>query len=373
MSVINDLYTDPRVDKTCLTLVNMGFEVILIGCRHRHSPALLPRAYQTRRLRLLFKRGPLFFAEFNIKLFFYLLFKRCDILTANDLDTLLPNFLISRFRRKKLVYDSHEYYCNLISVIHRPFVRKVWLSIEKFCFPKLKHVTTVCDSIAQAYQKEYGVEVKVVRNIPPKANPPITENRATLALPEDKMIVILQGNNISEDRGAEELIEAMPYVKDAFLLIVGDGAALPALKIRVKELGIAERVVFTGRVQADLLYNYTYLADIGVSFEKGNSLSYYYSLPNKIFEYMKANTPFISSNLPERVAIVEKYNTGIIIDDLAPQIIANAINEMTENKALYQQFKANCPLAAQELNWENEEQVIREVYDKCGTNNATIQ
>ena len=365
MSVINDLYTDPRVDKTCLTLVNMGFEVILIGCRHKHSPSLSPRVYQIRRLRLLFKKGPLFFAEFNTKLFFYLLFKKCDILTANDLDTLLPNFLISRFRRKELVYDSHEYYCNQISVIHRPFVRKVWQSIEKYCFPKLKHVITVCDSIAREYQKEYGVEVKVVRNIPPKANPPITESRSSLALPEDQMIVIMQGNNISEDRGAEELVEAMPYVKEALLLIVGDGTALPALKNRVKELNMEKRVIFTGRVQADLLHNYTYLADIGVSFEKGTSLSYYYSLPNKIFEYMKAGTPFISSNLPERVAIVEKYQTGIIIKDLSPQTIANAINEMTENKALYGQFKANCPLAAQELNWENEEEVIRGVYHKC--------
>lgn len=362
MSVLNDLYTDPRVDKMCNTLTNMGFDVLLIGCRHQNSPDLSPRPYQTRRLRMFSKKGVLFFAEFNTKLFFYLLFKRCDIVTANDLDTLLPNFLISRWRKKGIVYDSHEYYCNMVNVISRPRVRKIWHAIERFCFPKLKHVITVSPSIAKAYQKEYGVDVKVVRNIPLKAIPTITETRKSLHLPEDKMIILMQGNHIGQDRGAEELVEAMPYVEDALLLFVGNGSILEKLKIRAGELGVADRVIFHGRVTPEQLFNYTYHADIGISFDKNVSPDHYYSLPNKIFEYIKAGTPVIISDLPERRAIVNQYQVGLIVEELTPPKVAEAINTLIRDKKQYNTFKQNCQIAAESLNWEQEEKVIRDIY-----------
>ena len=328
VSVLNDLYTDPRVDKVCRFLVRNGFDVTLIGCQYKNSPPLEKRPYSTKRLRLFFKKGPLFFAEFNLKLFFYLFFHPCDILTANDLDTLLPNFLVGKIRNKKIVYDSHEYYCNMITVIHKPLTKRIWKGIEKFCFPRLKYVTTVSASIAQEYQKEYGVEVKVVRNIPPKKKPSITDTRKSLQLPEDKKIVIMQGNHISRDRGAEELVEAMPFVEGAVLLFVGKGEVLEMLKQRVLELNISDKVVFVDRVLPDKLFNYTYWADIGISFDKNVSPDHYYSLPNKIFEYIKAETPLIISNLSERSAIVNQYQVGIIIDELEPVAIAEAINEI---------------------------------------------
>lgn len=363
MSVSNDLYTDPRVDKMCNTLSNMGFEVILTGCRHRKSPTLAPRKYRTKRLSLLFQKGSLFYAELNIRLFFYLLFRPCDILVANDLDTLLPNYLVSKIRNKKLVYDSHEYFCQMVTIIHRPFVRKMWHSIERFCFPKLKHVITVSPSIAEAYQKEYGVDVKVVRNIPPKGIPEITETRHTLALPEDKMIILMQGNDISPNRGGEELLEAMPHVaKEAVLLFVGKGHSIDFLKKRTEELNLQNRVYFVNRVTPEKLFNYTYLSDIGVSLEKATSLNQAYSLPNKIFEYMKAGTPVLVSNLPERKAIVNQYQIGEIAEDFEPQTIASALNRMISDNSLYQTYKENCSLAKEQLNWENEEKVIREVY-----------
>lgn len=363
MSVLNDLYTDPRLDKMCNTLTDMGFDVLLMGCKYKDSPSLSERRYQTRRLRMVARKGPLFFAEFNLKLFFYLLFKRCDIVVANDLDTLLPNFLISRLRKKEIVYDSHEYYCNMVHVISRPKVRKVWHAIEKFCFPKLRHVITVSPSIANAYKEEYGVDVKVVRNIPPKATPPVTESRKSLNLPEEKMIVLMQGNHICQDRGAEELVEAMSFVNEkAVLLFVGNGNVLDKLKCRSQELGIEDRVLFRGRVSPEQLFNYTYLADVGISFDKNVSPDHYFSLPNKIFEYIKAGTPVIISDLPERRAIVEQHQVGLIVSDLNVETVSAAINRMIDEREEYEKFKANCAVAAQTLNWENEEKVIKGIY-----------
>lgn len=363
ISVLNDLYTDPRVDKVCRFLVRNGFAVTLIGCRHKDSPKLGKRNYLTKRLSLFFKKGPLFFAEFNVKLFFFLLFHPCDVLTANDLDTLLPTFLVGKIKNRKVVYDSHEYYCNMITVINKPMTRRIWRWIEKFCFSRLKFVTTVSNSIALEYKKEYGVDVKVVRNIPPAFTPPVSETRKSLHLPEDKMIVIMQGNHICPNRGAEELLEAMPFVDSkAVLLFVGSGDLIHFLKQRASELKIEERVLFVDRVSPEKLFSYTSLSDIGVSLGKNVSFNHYYSLPNKIFEYIKAGIPVITSDFPERAAIIQQYGVGATIKGLSTEIIAEVINGMVNNQEQYQLYKNNCIHAAKKLTWENEELVLEEIY-----------
>ncbi|MCL2289953.1 MAG: glycosyltransferase family 4 protein [Bacteroidetes bacterium] len=361
LSVTNDLFSDQRVDKVCNTLTKMGFHVTLVGRRYRNSPKLSPRNYQTKRLHLLFKTGPLFYAEFNLRLFFYLLFKKVDILVANDLDTLLPNVLIKKLRNKKLVYDAHEYFCGILEIQHRPRVKKIWQRIEKYCFPKTNAVITVSQSIADKYREEYGKEVAVVRNIPVLGAVCDTVGAQNFA-PNEKPVIILQGNAIHKNRGGEEIIEAMPFIRNAVLLIVGQGDMIPYMKGRVKELNLQERVTFTGRVTPDKLRTYTASADLGIAFDKNVSPNHFYSLPNKLFEYIHAGVPVISSDLPERKRIIEQYETGVVLSDLEPQTVANAINSILENSELLIRLKENCRTATQELNWENEERMIWKIY-----------
>lgn len=363
LSVTNDLYTDPRVDKVCNFLTRNGFDVTLVGRRYGDSATLAPRAYKTHRLRLLFRKGAFFYAEYNIRLFFYLLFHHFDLFVANDLDTLLPNFLISKLKRKRLVYDSHEYFCGELSIADRPFVKRVWKSIERFCFPKLKDVITVSQSIVDQYEQEYGIRPHLVRNIPPKATPPVTETRVSLQLPEDKTIIILQGNGINEGRGGEELVEAMPFVDEkAVFLIVGSGTVIPQLKERVKDLQLEHRVRFVSRVTPEMLYNYTYFSDIGIALDRDLSMNLRFSLPNKLFEYIKAGTPVVVSNLIERARIVGQYRVGLIVEDFQAENIAEKINKLLNDKQLYDEMKANCKIAAEDLCWENEEKVLEEIY-----------
>src|SRR5688500_17764194 len=111
VSVISDLVTDQRVQKECNTFYKAGYEVLLIGRKSKNSFGLNELPYKVIRFYNLFRRGPLMYLVFNTQLFFFLLFrKKADILWANDLDTLLPNFIIARLKKIKLVYDSHEYF-----------------------------------------------------------------------------------------------------------------------------------------------------------------------------------------------------------------------------------------------------------------------
>lgn len=362
LSVTNDLFCDQRVEKTAETLVNMGFDVLLLGRKYYSSPQPSNKKFPMKRFHLFFKKGACFYAEYNIRLFFFLLFCKCDLVISNDLDTLLPNYLVSKIRKKELIYDSHEYFCGILEIQNRPLVKKVWLKIERFCFPKLKNIITVSQSIADQYKKEYGKEVNVVRNIPHRLNEPFRETRKSLQLPENKFIIILQGNAIHRERGGEEMVEAMANIPDALLLIVGSGDVIPFLKARVKELNIEERVIFVGRVSPQLLRNYTHLADVGISFDKNASMNHYFSLPNKIFEYIHAGIPVITSNLPERKRIVETYQVGIVIDNFDPKNIANTINDLLNNKQKLQFFKENCIKASEALNWETEEKILQKIY-----------
>lgn len=362
LSVTNDLFCDQRVEKTAETLAAMGCDVLLVGRCYRNSPSPSSGNYSVKRLHLFFRKGALFYAEFNLRLFLFLLFQKCDILVSNDLDTLLPNLLISKLRRKKLVYDSHEYFCGILEIQNRPRIKKIWQKIEKFCFPKLNNIITVSQSIAEQYGKEYGKNVTVVRNIPRLLQTEYIHTRKSLQLPEDKFIIILQGNAIHKGRGGEEMIEAMTEIDNALLLVIGQGDVILEMKQMAKTLQIEERILFINRVAPQLLRNYTHLADLGVSFDQNLSLNHYFSLPNKIFEYIHAEVPVLTSNLPERKRIVEQYQVGIVIDNFSPTIIAKEINKLIENKEIIDTYKKNCREAAQVLNWENEEKLIQKIY-----------
>jgi len=155
VTVSNDLATDNRVSKTCNVLIESGYTVLLVGRNRKNSLPLKPQNYGCKRLNLLFDKGALFYAELNIRLFFFLLFSKVDLIFANDLDTLPSAFLSHKFkRRSKIVYDSHELFTEAPELEGR-FVKKIWERIEKMIFPKLNHIITVNDSIAEIFEEKY--------------------------------------------------------------------------------------------------------------------------------------------------------------------------------------------------------------------------
>ena len=362
VSVINDLVTDQRVNKSCLTLQKMGYEVLLVGRRQRKSPPMDERSYLTHRMKLLFEKGPLFYAEYNIRLFFFLLFRKANLLLSNDLDTALPNLFISKLKGIPMIYDSHEYFTETPELVGRPRVQRVWKRIEGFVVPRLKEMITVCDSIAELFEQQYGVKCHVVRNIPPKASLPPKGDKKDLDLPEDKHLLVLQGSGINIQRGAEELVEAMQYLDDCFLMVIGGGDVLPTLKQMTETLHIEDRVRFLPRMPYAKMMAYTQLAELGFVLDKDTNLNYRFCLPNKLFDFIQAGVPIVASQLVEVGNIIRKYHIGLFIPDHDPKSIAKTIQEGlsdTTQRAVWQQGLAQ---AAEDLCWEKEQQTLIEVY-----------
>lgn len=361
VSVINDLVTDQRVNKSCLTLQKLGCEVTLVGRRQRKSPPMDERPYKVHRMKLLFEKGPLFYAEYNIRLFFYLLFHKADILFSNDLDTSLANLFVSKLKRIKMVYDSHEYFTETPELVTRPRVQRVWKRIEGFVVPKLDEMITVNESIASLFREKYGIKVGVVRNIP-RSVEISSSDRAQLGLPADKHLLVLQGSGINVQRGAEELVEAMRLLDDCHLIIIGGGDVLPKLKQMVSDFGIDDRVRFFPRMPYQDMMRYTQLAELGFCLDKDTNLNYRYCMPNKLFDFIHAGVPVVAASCLVEVAnIIRHYDIGLFVENHDPQTIANTIKEGVSNDELRIKWKTNLKKAASELTWQNEEQHLIEI------------
>jgi glycosyltransferase involved in cell wall biosynthesis len=363
VSVTNDLYTDNRVNKVCLFLQEQGYDVTLIGRRKRDSVDLPKRPYATKRFRLPFEKGFLFYASFNIRLFWFLVFKRADLLLSNDLDTLAANYLASKFKRScRLVYDTHEYFTEVPELQGRPFVKRFWERIEGWIFPKLNTIYTVNASIAEMYRKKYGKEVLVVRNVSPRWQPETLKTRTELGLPEERFLIILQGAGINVDRGAEEAVEAVKELQNVLLLILGDGDAVPALKEYVQSNDLSEKVWFLPKKPYAEMMQYTACADLGLTLDKPSNLNYLFSLPNKLFDYVHAGIPVICTDLPEVARIVQLHEVGVVLEELTVKALQEKITELQAHPEVLTRLKANCSNAAKTECWENEIETLKKIY-----------
>ena len=362
ISVINDLVTDQRIDRTAGVLADLGFEVLMVGRRKTDSPNMPDRSYETLRMRLLWEKGPLFYAEYNIRLFFLLLSRPADLLVSNDLDTLLPNFLVHKLKHIPIVYDSHEYFTATPELVDRPKVQRVWKGIEKKIVPRLKSCITVNASIANLFEQEYNVPFRIVRNIPRLSERIRIPARAELGLPADKKIVLIQGSGINVQRGAEEAVEAMQYLDNVLLLIVGGGDVLPVLRKMVNELSLYKKVKFVSRQTPANLAGYTANADIGLTIDKDTNINYRFSLPNKLFDYIYAGVPVLATPLVELKKIIQQYQIGDFIQNHDPEHIASKIKSMLQDESRMTLYRKNTKKAATELNWETERNTLIEIF-----------
>lgn len=354
VSVISDVVTDQRVQKECDTLQKMGFDITIVGRKSKRDFELDSFPFKMIRFRQFFHRGPLMYLEFNSRLLFYLLFTKTDLLWSNDLDTLLPNYLVSRLKSKILIYDSHELF---VASVHKRFSKKVWQILEDFLFPKMKNVITVNESIKKIYENKYRVFITVIRNVPFRFIP---AGNTQKLLPSGKINLVMQGMGINEHRGAEEAVMMMEYLPQTYnLFFIGSGTVLPRLKKMVTEMQLESKVHFIDPMPYLKMMEYTKEGFIGLILEKTDvSGEHLYSLPNRLFDYIQAGLPILTSKAVEIVSILNDYQIGTTVDAVEPKTIAAKILEISADTKSYELWKQNMKAAADNLNWENEENIL---------------
>lgn len=351
ISVSSDLSTDQRIQKVAKSCFNHGYDVLLIGRKFKNS-SNISFPYKYKRFGLCFNSSFLFYAELNIRLFFFLLFSKADIFLSNDTDTLPANYMVSLLRRKKLVFDAHELFPEVPELVNRVFVKRFWESIENRIFPKLKYSYTVCQSIADYYHTKYGINMGVVRNVPYSISYPKSDV-------QNKKYIIYQGA-LNKGRCLEYVIEAMKYVIDAQLIIIGDGDLREELQKLSKKLHLNNNVKFYGRMMPEEMRSYTSNASLGLCLLENCGLSYYYSLPNRIFDYLHAGIPVLATDFPEIKKVVATHNTGVLINHYEPLYLAGIMNKLLQYPFDTNNFKS----LAMKYCWEIEENKLLEIIDR---------
>lgn len=298
---------------------------------------------------------------------------RADIISGHDIIGLLIGYLsnLGSRHKAKLVYDSHEF------EIGRDVKRSraaVWgiTRLERFLIKRCAFSIVVNESIGDELQRIHRLKDRpvVARNIPSfweLDESAIARTRWELlsahGLPPDTSLAIHQGH-IVHDLALDNTLRAISQIPGTALLLLGDFLEGEEAKIRALcgELGISDRVLFHPLVPLEELPNYAGAADFAAIIAHPIYKSYYFALPNKLFENIQAMTPVIVNNVPGKKKLVEGYGVGLAVDPESVGDIAAAIRRMRDDREFYAACKENLKRAKRELCWENEKTALKEAY-----------
>lgn len=329
---------DQRLTKVMATMADLPIELSYMdrGGKNSQKP--------------YFSSGVLFYLEWNIRLLIYLLRQKPNGVYAADIDTSLAVIFCKLFgQRINFVLDLHELYTDTPELIHSPIKRRIWALVERWAFGKADALITVNSSLRNIFFNRYHRDVQVVANVPM-----FNVLSEVECCSSRNMNVLYYQGALNAGRGLECAIETMIQLPDWKLWIVGSGDLDQELRELVKELGLASRVVFYGKRLPSELPELARQATIGLNLLQAASPNYYYSLANKFFDYMQVGLPSINMNFPEYNHVLQKHKTGLVVDDLNPEKLKEAVLQITSNKSEYRDYVIRSLEAASVYTWESE-------------------
>jgi glycosyltransferase involved in cell wall biosynthesis len=359
--VSSDVTTDQRVLRHCALLVEQGFRVHVVARKKTGSPDLPELPFSVTRFSMFFQSGPLFYLFFNFRLFFFLLFRSSSVIWSNDIDTLVPCALVSKLKKKKLVFDAHELFTEVPELEGASAKKKIWLYVERIFTPKADMLITVNQSLARQFYQRYGLKYNVIRNVPLTINLEKKTTKTSVGIPDDALLCVLQGSGLNKGRGLIETLQALPMVPNVHLMVIGSGDALEEAKTCCQSLDLDRRVHFIPRIPYAEMMSYTQIADIGLAYDTHACLNFQLALPNKIFDYFQAGIAVLCGPQPEIKHLVDQYACGRAMDFVNPEEIAQQLAYFSSHREELEEYKRRSRQAAHTETWDNEKTKLIEL------------
>jgi glycosyltransferase involved in cell wall biosynthesis len=282
---------------------------------------------------------------------------------CHSLPVLPLSVMIKIWKRCKLVYEPHELETEKALASREA---KIFLRVFERLF--IRFADAVClvnESIAQWYKLTYKLKVTwVVKNIPytPEKAPIRTGKlRKSLGLSDDCGKIFLYQGGFVPSRGVNLLIDVFSTLpSDHHLIFMGYGELEGVIQEAVSD---NSNIHFMPAVHPDELLSYTADADVGLALIENACLSYYLSLPNKLFEYAACGVPVLVSNFPEMSSFIDSYDCGWKVDPNANalrELIIDVLPTEIEKKRI------NAQNSSQFNSWQQEEKILIEMNKVLG-------
>jgi glycosyltransferase involved in cell wall biosynthesis len=295
--------------------------------------------------------------------------KSIRIVNVHSLSLLPLGVLLKYVLKAKLVYDTHELETESNGLIG---TRKLLAKrLEKALIRHADLVLVVGNRIRDCYQKAYGhPSIVTVLNCPEAKRVEKQDLlRRKFSIPGSSRLFLYQGV-LSPGRGLEQLINAFRSMKttDNAAVIMGYGELAPWV------MEVADRsanIFFHPAVPPDQLIDYTTSADVGVALIENTCLSYYYCLPNKVFEYLTAKLPVMVSDLPELAHLVTSEGIGVVARGGLPEDIISAIEKL--NSMHKSDLAMRLKRASKKYSWPTQEKIMVAAYKEYVTHGSIAE
>ena len=365
-ALTGDVRRNSRALKQLRLLSDLRLNVLVL-C-YGPAPAELPLAVPNAMLRVLPRpsgRGPRFFWNVHRQMRRAARRHSARVYHASDLYVLPAMSGAASRHGGNLVFDSRELYTHVASTTGRPWVRMTWHLVQKRHARRASAVFTVSEPIAHRLARNYSVANPIVlHNVPPRQSiHPGPHLRSLVSAPEDAVILLHQGS-IQKARGCELLVEAMHQLRGGVLIFLGGGPLKPELKTHVIRMGLTHCVHFLDPVAPDELLAVTATADVGITLLEDTCLNHRFALPNKLFEYLIAGVPVVSSDLAQVAGIVRKFNVGRVVNPALKQDLVQTLQYVIDHPDQRRLWAARTSSVLETYNWENASERFTVAYRK---------
>ncbi len=378
MHLTNNALGDFRVMRDATALAEAGFAVTIVDVQKDHTR---PASENVNGVSLQHLITPDWFIPSRFKPWFLIKTLKMSILAAIQLlktdadiyhahvEKALPAcYIAARLRRKALIFDAPDL------TLSDPTIMR-WQTLRRLSVRFLAHMVSRCNAVITAsprYIPELQTlycasHVTVVRNVPAYRIVPRSDRlRTYLGLGPDVHIALYQGN-IQPNRSLDHLIRAAKFLAPNIVIVMmgrAEAATLLELEASIAHEQVTERVKLLPAVPYEDLLDWTASADIGLTiFPPEYSLSIRFTLPNKLFEYLMAGVPVLSSQLDAVMDVIHAYDVGRVASSLAPADLGAAINAMLADHVALEKMRANALQSAKkEFYWEKESQQLVHLY-----------
>ena len=351
----------PRYDtrifiKECISLQKNGFDVSLIvaddkGNETKENIKIYDVGKEKSRILRMIKSPPKIYAK--------ALEIDADIYNFHDPELISKGIKLIK-KGKKVIYDIHEDVP--LQILSKPYlnlffkkiISKIFECYENRNVKKFSYIITATNFIKNRF-------LKINKNSESVKNYPIVKELKSDINWENKKNAVCYVGAIGRIRGISEIVQAMEFT-DCKLNLAGK---FTDNKLRNEVLNYSSwyKVIEHGFASRELVKKIYEESKIGLV-TLYPTVNYKDALPVKLFEYMLAGIPVISSNIPLWQEIIEESKCGLCVNPYNPKEIAGAINKILNDDILAKKMGLNGQKAViDKYNWAIEEKKLIEIYN----------